>query len=322
MAHDPPVVAVDLGGTQIRAGLIADGQVRHRQAAPTASHRGVDAVLATMADLVRQVGAGAGRDDLPVGISSPGPLDPRTGVVLEAPNLAGWVNVPVVDRLHAALGVPIVLGNDANCAALGEHRFGAGRGAHTLCYVTLSTGIGGGVIIDDQLFEGTAGAATEVGHMTLDLAGPRCNCGNIGCWEALASGPAIAAQARAAVAAGQPTRIADLAAAADGDITAPLVTAAARDGDAVARAILERAGTVIGFGLVNLAHLFDPELIILGGGVTLAGDLVLAPARAIFAAHAMPNYRRTCRIVLAALGDDVGLYGAAALAQQRASRPA
>ncbi|MCC6627784.1 MAG: ROK family protein [Chloroflexi bacterium] len=322
MAQAVPVVAVDLGGTQIRAGLVEAGQLRHRQAAPTASHRGVAAVLATMVDLVRQVSAAAGRDDLAVGVSSPGPLDPRTGVVLEAPNLSGWVNVPVVDHLQAALGVPVVLGNDANCAALGEHRFGAGQGVRNLCYVTLSTGIGGGVIIDDHLFEGTAGAATEVGHMTLDLAGPVCNCGNIGCWEALASGTAIAAQARAAIAEGRPTRIPALAAAGDGEITAPLVTAAARAGDDLARAILHRAGTVIGFGLVNLAHLFDPDLIILGGGVTLAGDLVLAPARAIFAAHAMPNYRRTCRVVLAALGDDVGLYGAAALAQQRAADPA
>jgi glucokinase len=310
-----PLVAVDLGGTQIRAGLVQGGQLLHRAARPTASERGVDAVIESIAEVVRQMWAAAGQSGLPVGVASPGPLDPRTGIVFEAPNLAGWYNVPLGERLSQVLQAPVVIGNDANCAALGEHQFGAGRGVRNLCYVTLSTGIGGGVIIEDELFEGTAGAAAEVGHMTLDLHGPRCNCGNIGCWEALASGTAIAAQARAAIASGRPTRISQLAAGAP--VAAAHVTAAAHQGDPLARELLDRAGTVTGFGLVNLAHLFDPDLIILGGGVTHAGDLLLGPARAIFATHAMPNYRRTCRIVLAALGDDVGLYGAAALAARR-----
>ena len=250
-----------------------------------------------------------------MGVASPGPLDPRTGFIFEAPNLVGWYDVPLGDRLRAALQAPVFIGNDANCAVLGEHQFGAGRGVAHLVYVTISTGVGGGVISDNRLIEGTLGAATEVGHMTLDLNGPRCNCGNIGCWEVLAAGPAIAGQARAAIERGEATLMAELA--PDGQVTTPIVAAAAERGDAIARAILERAGTVAGFGLVNLAHLFDPDLILIGGGVTNAGDLVLGPARAIFDAYAMPNYRRTCRIGLAALGDDVGLYGAAALVASR-----
>lgn len=315
MSASVPVVAVDLGGTQIRAGLVQDGRLLRRAARPTAPERGVDAVIESIVAIVRQMWAEAGQTGLVVGVASPGPLDPRTGIVFEAPNLPGWYNVPLGERLCQALQVPVVIGNDANCAALGEHQFGAGRGIRNLCYVTLSTGIGGGVILENELFEGTAGAAAEVGHMTLDLHGPRCNCGNIGCWEVLASGTAIARQAHAAIASGRPTLISQLAAGAP--VAAAHVTEAAHQGDPLARELLEQAGTITGFGLVNLAHLFDPDLIILGGGVTHAGDFLLRPARAIFDAYAMPNYRRTCRIVLAALGDDVGLYGAAALATRR-----
>jgi glucokinase len=322
MSAPLPVIAVDLGGTQIRAGLVEGGQILHRQAIPTASERGVDAVIGSIADVIRRVATAAGRMDLPVGVASPGPLDPRTGMIFEAPNLAGWYDVPLGERLTASLQTPVFIGNDANCAALGEHQFGAGRGVQNLCYVTISTGIGGGVIIEDRIFDGTLGAAAEVGHMTLDLAGPRCSCGNIGCWEALASGLAIAAQARAAIERGEQTSMPDVAASAgQGTITAAVVAEAARRGDTLAAGIMRRAGTVTGFGLVNLAHLFDPDLLILGGGVMQAGDLILAPAQSIFNKHAMPNYRRTCRITLAALGDDVGLYGAAALVAQRSHEP-
>jgi glucokinase len=315
MPFQSPVVAVDLGGTQIRAGLVDGERLLHRRAAPTASERGIDAVIDSIVGLIRDVSAAAGLGSPPVGVASPGPLDPRSGFIFEAPNLVGWYNVPLGDRLRAALQAPVFIGNDANCAVLGEHQFGAGRGVAHLVYVTISTGVGGGVISDNRLIEGTLGAATEVGHMTLDLNGPRCNCGNIGCWEVLAAGPAIAGQARAAIERGEATLMAELA--PDGQVTTPIVAAAAERGDAIAREILERAGRVAGFGLVNLAHLFDPDLILLGGGVTHAGDLVLGPARAIFDAYAMPNYRRTCRIGLAALGDDVGLYGAAAYTASR-----
>lgn len=313
-----PVIAVDLGGTQIRTGLVADGAIHYRQAVATASERGIDAVIATIHDAIRAIDTATGRDDRPVGIASPGPLDPRTGVIFEAPNLVGWYNVPLGERLTNLLGRPVYIGNDANCAALGEYRYGAGRGVAHMVYVTWSTGIGGGVISDGRLIEGTAGAATEVGHMTLDMAGPACNCGNIGCWEVLAAGPAIAARGQAAVDAGETTRLAAIAAElGQTRVTTPVITEAARQGDAVAISILQRAGEITGHGLVNLAHLFDPDLIIIGGGVTHAGELVMAPARRIFNACVMANYRRTCQIVLAGLGDDVGLFGAAALVAQR-----
>jgi glucokinase len=245
-------------------------------------------------------------------VASPGPLDPRQGIVLEAPNLSGWRDVPLAPRLSEALGTRVFLGNDANCAALGEFTYGAGREVRYLVYVTISTGIGGGVIDGGRLLEGATGAAGEVGHMTIDLAGPRCNCGNVGCWEALASGTGITAQARAALARGEPSSL-----AGHEHVSADLVTAAAHAGDPLARAIIDRAARATGFGLVNLAHLYDPELIVLGGGVLQAGDLILGPARQIFDTYAMPNYRRTCRITTAALGDDVGLYGAGALVHLR-----
>jgi glucokinase len=318
MAAAVPVIAVDLGGTQIRACLVEQGRIAHRHALPTASERGIDAVIATMVETIEQVAAAAGRTDLPVGVASPGPLDPRTGVIFEAPNLRGWYNVPLGERLAAALHAPVFVGNDANCAALGEYQFGAGRGVRHLCYITVSTGIGGGIISDGVILDGTLGAAGEVGHMTLDLSGPRCSCGNIGCWEVLASGTAIAAQARAAIEQGEPTSIPAVAGGLSaGQVTAGAVAEAARQGDPLAADIMRRAGTVTGHGLVNLAHLFDPELLILGGGVMHAGDLILEPARQVFNTYAMPNYRRTCRIILAELGDDVGLFGAAALVNQR-----
>jgi glucokinase len=241
-------------------------------------------------------------------------LDPWQGVILWAPNLPGWKDVPLGERLSQAVCRPVFLGNDANLAALAEQRHGAGQGYTDLVYVTVSTGIGGGIISDNRLIIGRRGLGAEVGHMTVEAHGPVCNCGNIGCLEAMASGTALARQAREIVAAGIRTRIADLV---DGDlkrISAKIVHDAAVDGDPVAVDLWRKAGVYLGVGIVNLMYLFGPGVIVIGGGLTKVGDLMLAPMRETVQQRIKEVYWKDCPIVPAALGDDVSLIGAATLA--------
>jgi glucokinase len=220
-------------------------------------------------------------------------------------------NVPLKALLEQEFRIPVWVANDASLAALGEHRFGAGRGFSHLIYITLSTGIGGGFIIDGKLFLGAHGFAAEIGHMVIDPDGPRCVCGNFGCLEALASGSAIARMAQEGISSGKPSAILNLV---DGDlskVTAQTVEKAARSEDSLAKEIMERAGTSLGIGIVNLLHLFDPELLIIGGGVSKAGDLLFEPVRRVIAERAMHGFKQA-KIVPSALGDDSGLYGAVA----------
>jgi len=206
------------------------------------------------------------------------------------------------------------VGNDANLAALAEQRFGAGQGVSDLIYITVSTGIGGGIIADNRLLLGAQGFAAEVGHQTIEAHGPRCKCGNIGCLEALAAGPAIARCARELVRTGIGTAIADLVGGDLDKITAKVVNRAAQAGDPVAIELFRQAGFYIGVGIVNLLHLFNPSLIVIGGSVTKAGDLLFEPIRATVRERAMASYYwENTPIVPATLGDDVGLLGAVAL---------
>jgi glucokinase len=314
------VIAVDLGGTQLRTALYGpQRQVLARLAEPTRAHEGVEPVLQRLIEGVRSMGdvaqAGWGRINA-IGVSAPGPLDPRRGVIHWAPNLPGWRDVPLVDRLSKVLGRPVFLGNDGSLAALAEQRCGAGRGQADLVYITVSTGIGGGVISDGQLILGRGGLGGEVGHMTVEASGPRCKCGNVGCLETLASGMAIARQARESVAAGARTCIADLV---NGDlerIEAKLVHEAARQGDVVAVDLFRKAGMYLGIGIVNMMYLFNPGMVIIGGGVSKAGDLLFVPMQATVRQRIHEIYWRDCPIVGAALGDDVCLTGAAILAME------
>jgi glucokinase len=309
------IVGVDLGGTRIRACLADErGTILARANRLTLAEEGRDAVLRRIEEAVREViGEHKASDLAGVGITAPGPLDPKTGVIFTPPNLPGWHNVPLKAILEEALGLPIYAGNDANLAALGERHFGAGQGVDDLIYITVSTGIGGGIIADGKLLVGVNGAAGEVGHHTIDIHGPRCNCGNVGCLEVLAAGPAIAGYAIAAIQRGEETLIAALARESGDVVTAAHVTRAAHAGDAVARRIMRQVGEYIGVGVVNLLHLFNPRLVIIGGGVAMgAGELLFGPIREMVQARAMEIYRPT-RIVPADLGDDVGLLGAVAL---------
>lgn len=307
-------VAVDLGGTRFRVALgTAEGELEWRVSRPTEVEQGVQAVLERMYAAVEEALSAAGdRGTVKgIGIAAPGPLDPWTGVIHNPPNMPGWDGIPIRQLFQERFGLPVQVANDANLAAVGEHRYGAGRGCSHMVYVTVSTGIGGGVIVDGRLLLGHCGYAGEVGHMTIDLHGPVDACGNVGCLEALASGTAIGRRARDLVLSGAETALSQVPIE---DITARTVTELAYQGDTVARQLLRDAGVALGVGMVNLAHLLNPQRIILGGGVSLnAGPLLWDPMLETLRTRAMTPCQRQTEIVPAGLGDDAGLLGGVAI---------
>ncbi len=308
-------LTADLGGTQIRAALCdATGRIHRRAQDLTRAAEGQEAVIARIkATLTEALGDTPLDQVRGIGIAAPGPLDPKAGVIVFAPNLIGWHNVPLRQIIQDHFGIPTFLGNDANLAALGEYRFGAGRGVQHLIYITVSTGIGGGIIEDGKLLLGARGFAAEVGHQTIQADGPRCNCGNIGCLEVLAAGPAIARMAREAITNGEQSVLQEMVQGDLDQISARLVYEAARQDDAVAIRALHQAGHYLGVGIINLLYLFNPEVIIIGGSVAKAGDFLFAPMWETIRARLHPLYWETLRIVPPELGDDVGLLGALAL---------
>jgi glucokinase len=313
-AKKPVVVAVDLGGTQIRVGL-ADlaGNFLRRVACPTEAGQGLEAVLRRLVARIQEVRKGlADEDILGVGIGSPGPVDPLAGLIISPPNLPGWEEVPLRDILEQRLRLPVRLANDANAAALGEWAFGAGQGRQNMVYVTISTGVGGGVIAEGRLLLGHRGLAGEVGHMTLEADGPRCNCGNYGCWEALASGTAMARDGAEAAQSGRSPVLAELCQGEVERVDARMVGEAAGRGDPVAHEIIERAAVYSGVGVANLLHLYSPEIVLVGGGVSRLGDVLFTPMRQVARERVMPPYRDV-PIEPAVLAADVGLLGTVAL---------
>jgi glucokinase len=315
---DHPVIGIDLGGTKISTALVdRSGKIIARDYQETRAAGGRDAVVRRMLDGARRVVAQARLTEeqvAAVGIGAPGPLDIENGVVVAPPNLPGWERVPLKRLVEDDLGITTFLENDANAAALGEHRFGAGQGAQHMIYVTASTGIGGGLILDGELYHGADGMAGEVGHVTVMPNGPHCNCGNQGCLEAFASGTAIAREARERVMRGVPTLLADLAGGDMERITAKLVSQAAGQGDAQAQEILSEAMAYLGVGMANLVNLFNPQLIVIGGGLTNIGEPLFEAVRHAIDRRAFRAQAQTVRVVRAALGDDVGVLGAAAVA--------
>jgi len=233
--------------------------------------------------------------------------------------MPGWDDVPIKQLFEARFGIFTIVGNDANVAALGEHRFGAGRGLGDMVYLTVSTGIGGGVIVDGRLLLGADGFAAELGHMTIEMEGHRCGCGNSGCLEALASGTAIARHARSSVLAGERTVLAELPTE---ELTAANVTQAAYAGDDVSSRILREAGEALGVGVASLAHIFNPRRIVIGGGVGLnSGPILWDAMMRTLQARAMKPVVRRLEVVPAELGDDAGLVGAAALVLDVSNTP-
>lgn len=351
----PLVMGVDLGGTQIRAAVLQGAQIRARAATLTGQDATPERVLpriyATMQEALNE--AGVTLDEIAgIGVAAPGPLDNREGILYSPPNLPAWKAVPLREILSQQFHCPIFVENDANAAALGEFLFGAGQGSRDMVYLTVSTGIGGGVIANGQILEGANGTAAELGHITIDWRGERCPCGSIGCLEALASGTAIARKANQAIMQGQgadlltfarlmlehPTTVPDkqalpnldfstqpLNSAAltgqepappaqqDWQVTAQTVSRAAEAGIPIARAIITEAAEALGFGLVSILHIFSPEIIILGGGVMQMGALIMEPALKVVKEHAMQANMAKTRIVSAQLGGNAGLVGAGAL---------
>jgi glucokinase len=316
---DGPFLGIDIGGTKLAVGVAtADGRVLAEARRPSEAREGPDAMIGRAVELAREVVADAGLELAGVeaiGIGCGGPLDPWRGVILNALNNPGWIDVPLVTRIEDALGRPAYLDNDANAAALGEHRFGAGRGVRNMVYLTISTGVGGGLILDGRLFHGANGNAGELGHISVQVHGGRpCHCGSIGCIEAYCSGTNIAERFREAMAAGGSTV---LSAMDPTEITAGHVADAARDGDPLARRVWDESMELLGGGIVSIIHAFNPELVVLGGGVTRAGDLLFEPVRRVVGERAMPWLVEPVRIVPAALGHLTGVLGAVAVALER-----
>ena len=310
-------IAVDWGGTQIRAArYTADGVLEARVAMLTNPQDGPAAVLRRVQSVIRQVwprADGAAFKVAGIGCGVPGPLDYKRGILRYAPNLPGWRNVPLRKMLTDKFSVPVFVGNDADVAALAEHRFGAGRGVADMIYMTISTGIGGGMIFNNRLFTGGNGLGGEVGHLMADPRGPQCGCGNFGCLEVMASGTAIARRVRERLAAGETSMLLDRVGGDVDRITAKEVSVAGQQGDALAISVFEDAGTYIGAAIVGMMYVLNPSLFVLGGSVTLAGDLLFEPLRQTVKARAPQVYYDQVQIVTAMLGGDVGLWGALAL---------
>jgi len=318
------VLAIDLGGTKISTALVdSSGRIVAQDYRKTEAGGGPDEVIERMVDALRDVmeEAGASSDRVAaIGVGSPGPLNVHTGLVLSPPNLPGWDRIPLRRRIREALGLRVYLDNDANAAALGEHRFGAGRGTAHMVYVTVSTGIGGGLILDGRLYHGISGGAGEVGHMAILPDGPPCNCGSRGCLEVLSSGTAIAREARRRVAAGEPSLVADLVSDDPAQITAKIVAEAAALGDEIARAVIDRAMGYLGVGMASLVNVFNPELIVIGGGLTNIGEPLFGAVRRGIEERAYPSYAEAVTVLPAELGDEAGVLGAAAVALSQLDR--
>ena len=309
------VVGIDIGGTNIVAGTVPEdgSEVLGLVSEPTFPEQGADAVLGRIARLARaSMGAAAGKSIVGIGIGSPGPLDTKRGIVLLTPNL-GWTNFPLRDRIQEMLGLPATLDNDANCAVFGEWWRGAARGTKHVVGLTIGTGIGGGIVLDGAIHHGVSDFAGEIGHMTIDLNGRRCKCGNYGCLEAYASGPNIAARAVEGIESGNET---SLPRYVEGDLsrlTAQVVYEAANDGDLYALEVVRETAKILGAGVANVINIFNPEVVVICGGVTLAGDSLFNPLRSETRRRAFKPATEVCRIVPGELTGTAGVYGAAAV---------
>jgi glucokinase len=313
----PFIGGIDLGGTKILS-LCLDGGMQElgRDYRETQAEQGPDAVIERMVESMRV--AANGRSIDAAGISTPGPSDPKRGIVTTPPNLPGWHDVPLAKAVGERLGVPAWIENDANAAALAEHRLGAGRGVDNLVLVTLGTGVGGGLILNGRLYHGASGGAGEIGHMQLESEGPVCGCGRRGCLEALASGRALADRALEIVDSEPRGILARLLRESGGELDAKLLEDAAKVGDASAEAAIRAAGRYLGAGLTNIVNVFNPEVIVVGGSLRKIEDkLYLGLAIEVMKHEAFAQHAADVRVVEAQLGDEAPALGAALIARER-----
>lgn len=302
------ILGIDIGGTKCAVALgRSDGKILGRKAMATEVDRlSPQDVLERLAAIARELMASTKDADRPigVGVSCGGPLDTKTGIIHSPPNMPEWKAVPVRAFFEKALKLPVRIENDANATALAEWKYGAGKGTQNFVFLTMGTGIGGGLILDGRLYRGTNDLAGEIGHQTILMNGPLCGCGKRGCLEALASGPAIARLARESMVYGRHKKVLALAGGRPADITAAHVVEAANSGDAFARQILEEAGTYMGLGIANVIQILNPERIALGTIAVHAGEHILNPIRAAVAEYAWKRSADVCQILPAALGDE------------------
>jgi len=311
--RDKYVVGIDLGGTKIAAALFnADGEILNRERMETANARTAEEVVQRMVEMIHSVSMG--HPVCGVGLASPGTVNSKDGIVLQGTNLPEWNNIPLKKWMGDALGVEVEVVNDANAAAWGEYVRGAGKGSGNMVYITFSTGIGAGIVLDGKLFMGATSFAGELGHNIVVPDGPACICGNNGCWEMYASGTAIRDSALQLMLS-SPSVIGELAAASGEEVSAKHVFEAHRQDDPIAAQVVNRAVHYMALGLANVIHTFNPDRIVIGGGVSKAGDLLFPALKAETGKLVMKPYRGTYEIVPAGLRDDVGLIGAAALFQ-------
>jgi glucokinase len=311
------VLGIDIGGTNLVVGSVAEdgGRLIAAASEPTHAEAGATDVVDRLVGLAERAVAATrrevpGAEILGVGVGAPGPLDTKRGIVLLTPNL-GWVDFPLRQIIHDRLGLRAALDNDANCAVLGEWWVGAARGARHAIGITIGTGIGGGLILDGKLYHGASDVAGEIGHTTIDMEGRRCKCGNYGCIEAYASGPNIALRAVEEIEAGAVSRLPSLVGGDLSAITAQTVYQAAADGDELALEVVNDTARFLGVGIGNLLNVFNPEVVVVCGGVTLAGDHLFVPLRREVARRAFKPAVAACRIVPGELAGTAGVYGAA-----------
>jgi glucokinase len=314
------VIGVDLGGTKLLAGVVdVELNVHHRA---HRSSRGNDSteVLDVLREAIEEARDAAADEVLAVGLGIPSLMDEKTGVARSTVHLP-LQNIPVADLVAERIGLPVAIDNDANLAMLAEHRFGAARGCDHAVMFTLGTGIGSGVVVDGKLLRGSTGAAAELGHMVIDEDGPPCGdgCPNNGCLESMASGSALASEALR-VAGDAPESALGRALEAGHEITGALVTELAHDGDAAARDVISLIGSRLGVGIANAVNIFNPEVVVIGGGVIAAGDMLLEPARQVVARRALSPSKDVVRIVPARFGTESGMLGAAILARDMIGR--
>ncbi len=316
------VIAADIGGTKIMTALFnRDGKMQAQDIRPTLADKGVNTVIDRLYTAIKdvlknnnlafsQLGA--------IGIACAGGIDTGNGVVVTpSPHLPGWEGLPLAHIIKKKTGVAAYLLNDASAAALGEQRYGKGKGIKNLVLLTLGTGIGGGIIIDGKLYLGARGGAGELGHMTVEAGGFKCGCGNTGCLEMYASGTAIAADAVARLRRGEKSSLTGIVRGKLAKITSEMVGKAAQAGDKLAQDVIARAAYYLGVGMVNIANIFNPQMIILGGGMAELGEMIIAPGRKMVAERAFSINSQSVRVVTGKLGNEAGVYGVTAFAFEK-----
>jgi glucokinase len=316
------IIAVDIGGSKIMtAAFSEDGHVLARDIVPTQVKDGVNKVISRLSAAIdtlldqniTEIDRLSG-----IGIACAGGVDSERGIVVTpSPNLPDWVDIHLADIIRGRFNTNTFIVNDASAAALGESRFGAGKGMKNIVLLTVGTGIGGGIIIDNELYLGSRGGAGEFGHMSIDVNGPRCGCGNLGCLEMLASGKAVAREAITRLKSGEKSIMTDMTGGKIEEITAETVAIAADSGDALAKDVMDRVAYYLGIGVVNLVNIFNPDMVIIGGGMSELGEMLIGPSRRLVKERAFSISSQAVRIVTAQLGNEAGIYGAAAFVRDK-----